>query len=134
MKETLTHQVYNTFKSDLSTAIHRNEFSAKHFHKNAELLISSRLHGLVYATAAACPMLGYSDDGKLFSYLDYIGFGCEDEVPCGVFVGENADFALECALKILSEREACREKMKKRLPEYRMLAEREFFEIRELLK
>jgi polysaccharide pyruvyl transferase CsaB len=102
--------------------------------ENAELLISSRLHGLVYATAAACPMLGYSDDGKLFSYLDYIGFGCEDEVPCGVFVGENADFALECALKILSEREACREKMKKRLPEYRMLAEREFFEIREILK
>ncbi|MBP3301095.1 MAG: helix-turn-helix transcriptional regulator [Clostridia bacterium] len=42
MKETLTHQVYNTFKSDLSTAIHRNEFSAKHFHKNAELLICVR--------------------------------------------------------------------------------------------
>ena len=102
--------------------------------ENAELLISSRLHGLVYATAAACPMLGYSDDGKLFSYLDYIGFGCEDEVPCGVFVGENADFALECALKILSERKTCREKMKKRLPAYKMLAEREFSEILKLLE
>ena len=102
--------------------------------ENAELLISSRLHGLVYATAAACPMLGYSDDGKLFSYLDYIGFGCEDEVPCGVFVGENADFALECALKILSERKTCREKMKKNLLEYKTLAEREFPEILKLLE
>ena len=39
MKETLSHQVYNTFKSDLSTEIHRNDLSAKHFHKNAELLV-----------------------------------------------------------------------------------------------
>ena len=102
--------------------------------KNADLLISSRLHGLVYATAAACPMLGYSDDGKLFSYLDHIGFGCEDDIPCGVFVGENADFALDCALKILAEKEACREQMKKRLSEYRSLAEKEFSEILKLLQ
>jgi len=102
--------------------------------ERAELLISSRLHGLVYATAAACPMLGYSDDGKLFSYLDYIGFGCEDAIPGGVFVGENVDFVLECALKILSERNACRLEMKKRLPERKMLAEREFPEILKLAK
>ena len=92
-------------------------------------MISSRLHGLVYATVAACPMLGYSDDGKLFSYLDYIGFGAEEDIPCGAFVGEKSDATLERVLKIFSERERCRSELKKRLPERKMLAQREFSEI-----
>lgn len=102
--------------------------------ERAELLISSRLHGLVYATAAACPMLGYSDDGKLFSYLDYIGFGFDDAVPFGVFANENAQSVAERALKILSEKNACRLELKKRLPERKTLAEREFPEILNLLQ
>ena len=101
---------------------------------HSELLISSRLHGLVYATVAACPMLGYSDDGKLFSYLDYIGFGAEDDIPCGAFVGEKSDAALEMALNIFFERERCRSELKKRLSERKMLAQREFSEILSLLE
>ncbi|MBQ3490806.1 MAG: polysaccharide pyruvyl transferase CsaB [Clostridia bacterium] len=102
--------------------------------ESASLLISSRLHGLVYATAAACPMLGYSDDGKLFSYLDYIGFGLEDSVPCGVFVGESVDFVTERALKILSVSELCRADMKKQLSERKTMARREISEILKLLQ
>ena len=102
--------------------------------EKAALLISSRLHGLVYATVATCPMLGYSDDGKLFSYLDYIGFGKENEIPCGVFVGENSDRMIACALKILSESEKCRSVLKKRLSEQKMLANQEFSEILSLLE
>ncbi len=102
--------------------------------EHAELIISSRLHGLVYATAAACPMLGYSDDGKLFSYLHYIGFGCEDSVSCFASVEENAEALRERALKILSEGRCCRMELKKRLPEWKTLAEQEFSEILKFLK
>ena len=79
-------------------------------------------------------MLGYSDDGKLFSYLDYIGFGFDDAIPCGVFANENAELVVERALKILSEKNACRLELKKRLPERKALAEREFPEILKLLQ
>ena len=102
--------------------------------ERSAFLISSRLHGLVYATAAACPMLGYSDDGKLFSYLDYIGFGSEDALPCGVFVGESADVITALALKILSEGGRCREDLKRRLPERKEMARREISEIFKLLQ
>ena len=95
----------------------------------AEFLISSRLHGLIYACIAACPMMGYSDDKKLFSYLEYIGFGLEDAIPCAAFVGESVDFVKERARKILAESEACRSELKKRLPEWKRVARREFAEI-----
>ena len=75
---------------------------------SAQLVISSRLHGLVYATAAGCPMMGYSDDEKLFAYLDYIGFGSQAPLPCGLSDDADADTALQCALRILNQSEYCR--------------------------
>ena len=94
----------------------------------AALVISSRLHGLVYATAACCPMMGYSDDGKLFSYLEYIGFGQSDEVPCAVSVHAGEEFMQMTAKKILSESEYCRKRMREKLPSFRALASYEFAE------
>ena len=102
--------------------------------EHAELLISSRLHGLVYATAAACPMLGYSDDKKLFSYLDYIGLGCESDLSCGISVDEKDDIFKKCALNIFMERKFYRLELKKRLPEWKILAKTEFSEILKFLK
>lgn len=99
----------------------------------ASFVISSRLHGLVYATAATCPMMGYSDDGKLFSYLEYIGFGQDDPVPCAVNVHASAEFMQMTAMKILSEAEICRTEMKKKLPSWRALASYEFAEALRLI-
>ncbi len=35
----LTHQIYSSLKSDLTTAIHKNGEVSRHFHKNSEILI-----------------------------------------------------------------------------------------------
>ncbi len=48
----------------------------------AKLVLSSRLHGLIYATVAAVPMIALSDDEKLFAYMERIGrpsFFCRAE-------------------------------------------------------
>jgi len=89
---------------------------------SAQLVLSSRLHGLVYATAAKCPMMGYSDDGKLFSYLEYIGFGANDSVPCGLRISASVVQALGLAEKILAQSGECRRELSRRLPAYRALA------------
>ena len=102
--------------------------------KNASLLISSRLHGLVYASVAACPMMGYSDDKKLFSYLDYIGFGASSSVPCFAFAGEEIILLKRRARRILSEEAYCRWVLKQRLPEWKASAREEFYEITKLLE
>ena len=99
----------------------------------ASLVISSRLHGLVYATAASCPMMGYSDDGKLFSYLEYVGFGQDDAVPCCVSVHASEEFMKMTVMKILSEQAYCRAELKKKLPGFRALASYEFAEALRLL-
>lgn len=99
----------------------------------AELMISSRLHGLVYATAALCPMIGYSDDGKLFSYLDYIGFGKDDPIPCAVNIHANEDFMKMTAKNILSKKELCKDILRKNLPTWRALASYEAAEAIRLL-
>ena len=102
--------------------------------KGASFVVSSRLHGLVYATAAGCPMMGYSDDGKLFSYLDYIGFGKEDTVQTAVSVHASEEFMLMTARKILAESEYCRAEIQKKLPGFRALASYEFGEALRLLE
>ena len=77
---------------------------------SARLVFSSRLHGLVYATAAVCPMMGYSDDPKIFSYLDYIGFGADSRLNCGIRRDLAPEAALARALEILcAEKEIRRE-------------------------
>lgn len=95
---------------------------------SAKLVISSRLHALIYATAASCPMMAYSDDEKLFSYLDHIGFGEGSALDCRFSVNESADAAL-LALKILGQSEYYKSTLSQKLPEWRDLAQREIREI-----
>lgn len=101
---------------------------------HAELLISSRLHGLVYATAASCPMMGYSDDGKISSYLDYIGYGQGDAVPCAVSVHASVVFMEMTAAKILSQAECIKTELRSKLPMWRALASYEFAEAISLIR
>lgn len=94
----------------------------------ASLTISSRLHGLIYATVAICPMMSISDDEKLSSYLDYIGFGAESLIPCATDANADASFLCQTADRILASSENVRETIAKGLPEWRTTAEKEFSE------
>ena len=100
---------------------------------SASLVVSSRLHGLVYATAAACPMIGYADDPKIFSYLSYIGFGEGAHLDCGVSTNVSPETAIARAEKILGEERYCREKLSDKLPEWKALAKKEIGEAIRLL-
>lgn len=94
----------------------------------AELAISSRLHGLIYATSAACPMMSFSDDGKLESYLDYIGFGRHSVVPCAADIYADAEYLCMTADRILHAQAQIRGMLRDGLPLWRTLAEYEFSE------
>lgn len=96
---------------------------------SAKLVISSRLHALIYATAAVCPMMGYSDDKKLFSYLDHIGFGAHDLLPCGLTANESAEAAVKRAFLILNQSSYCKNRLAERLPSWRSLAQNEIAEV-----
>ena len=96
---------------------------------SAKLVISSRLHALIYATAAVCPMMGYSDDKKLFSYLDHIGFGAHDILPCGLSANESAKTAVNRAMLILNQSSYCKNRLAEHLPSWRSLAQSEIEKI-----
>ena len=96
---------------------------------SAKLVISSRLHALIYATAAVCPMMGYSDDKKLFSYLDYIGFGANSILPCGLSANEGAEAATQRALTILNQSDHCKNRISAHLPSWKTLARNEIEEV-----
>ena len=96
---------------------------------SARLVISSRLHALIYATAAICPMMGYSDDKKLFSYLDHIGLGAHDLLPCGVCANESAEVAVKRAMRIMEQSGYCKKQLSEHLPSWRSLAQKEISEI-----
>ncbi len=94
----------------------------------AALVISSRLHGLIYATAAACPMMSFSDDVKLGSYLDYIGFGKSSGLFCAADTYSDAEYLCMMADGVLSNADKIREMLAAGLPMWRTLAEYEFSE------
>ncbi|MBS6446583.1 MAG: polysaccharide pyruvyl transferase CsaB [Clostridiales bacterium] len=94
----------------------------------AALVISSRLHGLIYATAAACPMMSFSDDVKLESYLDYIGLGKKTGVSCSADVYSEAEYLCMMADRVLLDADKIRETLAAGLPMWRTLAEYEFSE------
>ena len=100
---------------------------------SAKLVISSRLHALIYATVAVCPMMAYSDDEKLFAYLDYIGFGAEAALDCR-FSANGSGSAELLALKILGKDEYCKNTLSQKLPDWKELAKKELLDITSLAK
>ncbi len=86
-------------------------------------LVSSRLHGLVYATSAGCPMLAFSDDIKLFSYMDTIGKGY-DLPSCRI--GDSEEHLYACLDSLLAHETEIRDKLLCGLPIWRMIASAEF--------
>ncbi len=92
---------------------------------HSRFLLSARLHGLVYATAALCPMLAYSDDSKLFSYMDTIGFGTKDTISAVLPVGGEKNLE-ESIAALLKHEDKIREMLKEALPARQQLAESGF--------
>ena len=89
-------------------------------------LISARLHGLVYATAAKCPMLAFSDDIKLISYMGTIGFGYPNLIPLYYNVIDSETW-------LFARLEGIRARLSEKLPDWRASAAAEFDEIIRLL-
>ena len=73
-----------------------------------DVVVSMRLHGLIFSSVSGVPLVGVSYDPKIGSFLKYLGTGsCID---LGDVTGENLDQAVEQALHSLPDREALKEK------------------------
>ncbi len=92
----------------------------------ASLVLSSRLHGLVYATAVGTPMLAISDDEKLFSYMETIGMGEKDAFPAVFSARENEEKLFSRMESLMQNEEAVRKHLAENLPIWQARAEAEF--------
>ena len=99
----------------------------------ARFLISSRLHGLVYATSVGLPMLAFTDDVKLLSYMETIGLGARDEISLVCEDSEGEGTLLERLNTLLTSETEIREHLLRQLPTWRAMAESEIYEIMRLL-
>ena len=95
---------------------------------HARFALSARLHGLIYATSAACPMLSFSDDSKLSSYLDYIGLGAYASTPSATNVG-SPDMLNTLTDRLLEAETDVHRVLACGVPMWRTLAEYEFSEV-----
>ena len=86
----------------------------------AELLVSSRLHGLIYAAVSEVPMMSYSFDGKLSSFLSYIG--CDD---CAGNAEFGTDELLVMAERAMAKRAALSHRLHEEKPHYGALVTEE---------
>ncbi len=92
----------------------------------ATCLLSARLHGLVYATAASCPMFAVSDDSKLLSYMETIGMGEDHENPAVFRIGDDENTLLKRIDHWMPHRETVRIYLSEHLPAWRAMADAEF--------
>lgn len=95
----------------------------------ASFVISARLHTLIYATSAACPMIGFSDDIKLSAYLDYIRVEEAAGRPLSAGITTPTDVLIAMADTAMAKREEIRSLLTASLPIWRTMAEYEFAEI-----
>lgn len=73
-------------------------------------------------------MMSFSDDVKLESYLDYIGFGKSAGLFCAADIYSDAEYLCMMADRVLSNADKIRKTLAKGLPMWRTLAEYEFSE------
>lgn len=92
------------------------------------LVISARLHGLIYATVACTPMMGFSDDCKLAAYLDTVGLGNNASISASATPQDREENLLKVADRLLAQEHLVRGMLKASLPTLRVMAEYEFQE------
>ena len=83
-------------------------------------MVSSRLHGLIYAAVSEVPMMSYSSDGKLSSFLSYIG--CDD---CAGNAEFGTDELLVMAERAMAKRAALSHRLHEEKPHYGALVTEE---------
>ncbi|MBQ0010914.1 MAG: polysaccharide pyruvyl transferase CsaB, partial [Ruminococcus sp.] len=96
---------------------------------DAAFVISARLHTLIYATSAACPMIGFSDDIKLSAYLSYIGVEEAAGRSLSAGITTPTDTLIAMADTAMAKRGEIRSLLTSSLPIWRTMAEYEFAEI-----
>lgn len=100
---------------------------------DAVFLISSRLHTLICATSAVCPMMAYSEDVKLRSYLEYSAMDAMGILPAADIKSTPREIG-DIADAVISHSEEIKARIKENLPTWRALAEYEFSEIINLIQ
>lgn len=90
------------------------------FLEKAQLLLSSRLHGLIYAAVAKIPMIGFSDDEKLASFLSYVGFA-----EYSFSTETDAEKILKAALQTTKQRTAVQARLQAEKPRFEALVKEE---------
>ena len=118
---------------DADHVLCRNAEVCKAYLSCARFLISSRLHGLVYATSVGLPMLAFTDDIKLLSYMETIGFGAQDEISLVCEDSEGIMALGERLNTLLASESEIRTYLLQQLPAWRAMAESEICEIVRLL-
>ncbi|MBQ7308677.1 MAG: glycosyltransferase [Clostridia bacterium] len=88
--------------------------------EGAKLLVSSRLHGLIYAAVSETPMMSYSADGKLSSFLSYIG-----AADCAGSMDSDVPNLLDIAERAIMGGEALASRLQEEKPRYRALVREE---------
>ena len=101
---------------------------------DAAFLISSRLHTLICATSAVCPMMAYSEDVKLRSYLEYSGIAEIAGISPSADIKNTPQEIGNIADAVISHGAQIRTHISASLPTWRALAEYEFSEIIKLIQ
>ena len=72
-----------------------------------DVVVSMRLHGLIFSSLSGVPLVGVSYDPKIGSFLDYLGSGrCID---LGDVTAENLTRAVDDAVQLIPQKESLRE-------------------------
>ena len=101
---------------------------------DAAFLISSRLHTLICATSAVCPMMAYSEDVKLRSYLEYSGIAEIAGISPSADIKSTPQEIGNIADAVISRGTEIKAHIRASLPTWRALAEYEFSEIIKLIQ
>lgn len=101
---------------------------------DAAFLISSRLHTLICATSAVCPMMAYSEDVKLRSYLEYSGIAEIAGISPSADIKSTPQEIGNIADAVISRGTEIKAHIRASLPTWRALAEYEFSEMIKLIQ
>ncbi len=109
-------------------------YSCLQYMEKAAFVFSARLHGLIFATAVKVPMIAFSDDEKLFSYMETIGMGEKSSFSAVFSVKEEEEVLLRRLEALMRKKEDIQRHLEKNLSLWQRQAEESFDDVLKLLK